>query len=592
MFVNPRAGHCFSKVSRALIPQRFIHDVAGAERYEKENEPEVTKDTVQPSTENIQPPVVQTNDQIGEPVVASKTKPTLPYPSRANKEKLHEKDNLLASKFMEIFQNLHFELSFFVRGLSTTWPKFAPMFRKLLNDKDKMIELTKTPRLTKLYDATVKDHFPFPFMDQMLERLAEMSTIAFDGFSANFQIPIRTHLIKRRLPSLPYGTFAIVHAFGLCMHRARSKGVWLQSFPIVEKTMESLHGCFSVLVILSPLAFSHLDKMLQRTECPWPYDLQSGIEVDKSKVVSLQNYPSSTTVKALIRDAHDWDLPFEIMCDASDFDVGAILGIVLYGIRLSNIACKHYAKPDCSGILTAPEFDVVIRRCVSGQEAFDILKACHSGPIGGHYVHGKISQRDEMPQTLYPKFAISLTCGALIFVGPFPVLRRGTILLVAGDFLSKWVEAKALPTNDARVVMLSTESSSFSPPSIITKQVDKLRLSNRGLKRFLERTGAIIVSSWLEKLDDDFGPSAQNYKNNPSGLYILTSGVTGWHVILQIDMLGTQSLLGTLSIQTLISKPRDCPDCEDSRALSFAVHSQEFHILSFILGIQYPNLID
>ncbi|GJU73080.1 hypothetical protein Tco_1264485 [Tanacetum coccineum] len=44
---------------------------------EKENEPEVTKDTVQPSTENIQPPVVQTNDQIGEPVVASKYKTNL-----------------------------------------------------------------------------------------------------------------------------------------------------------------------------------------------------------------------------------------------------------------------------------------------------------------------------------------------------------------------------------------------------------------------------------------------------------------------------------------------------------------------------------
>ncbi|GJW15015.1 reverse transcriptase domain-containing protein [Tanacetum coccineum] len=76
--------------------------------------------------------------------------------------------------------------------------------------------------------------------------------------------------------------------------------------------------------------------------------------------------------------------------------------------------------------------DQVIRRCVSGQEAFDILKACHSGPTGGHYganytakkvfdlgfywptiykdAHdfvtrcdicqrqGKISQRDEMPQ--------------------------------------------------------------------------------------------------------------------------------------------------------------------------------------------------
>ncbi|GJS81574.1 hypothetical protein Tco_0748115 [Tanacetum coccineum] len=88
-----------------------------------ENEPEVTKDTVQPSTENIQPLVIQTNDQIGEPVVASKTKPTLPYPSRANKEKLREKDDLLALNFMEIFRNLHFKLSFADALLHM--PKFA-----------------------------------------------------------------------------------------------------------------------------------------------------------------------------------------------------------------------------------------------------------------------------------------------------------------------------------------------------------------------------------------------------------------------------------------------------------------------------------
>ncbi|GKA58052.1 reverse transcriptase domain-containing protein [Tanacetum coccineum] len=110
---------------------------------EMENEPKVTKDTVQPSTENIQPPVVQTNDQIGEPVVASKTKPTLPYPSRANKEKLHEKGDLLALKFMEIFRNLHFELSFVDALLHM--PKFAPMFRNPQWNKDKMIELTMTP---------------------------------------------------------------------------------------------------------------------------------------------------------------------------------------------------------------------------------------------------------------------------------------------------------------------------------------------------------------------------------------------------------------------------------------------------------------
>ncbi|GJQ90945.1 hypothetical protein Tco_0002084 [Tanacetum coccineum] len=78
---------------------------------EKENETPSDKDKRfnQCTEKHPNLPVVQTNDQIGEPVVASKTKPTLPYPSRANKEKLREKDNLLASKFMEIFRNLQYD---------------------------------------------------------------------------------------------------------------------------------------------------------------------------------------------------------------------------------------------------------------------------------------------------------------------------------------------------------------------------------------------------------------------------------------------------------------------------------------------------
>ncbi|GJX91095.1 hypothetical protein Tco_0344421 [Tanacetum coccineum] len=104
-----------------------------------EYEPELTKDKVQPSTKNIQPPEVQTQND--KPIVAPKTKPTIPYPSRINKEKLHEKDDLLALKFMEIFQNLHFEFSFVDALLHM--PKFAPLFRKLLNNKDNIIDLIK-----------------------------------------------------------------------------------------------------------------------------------------------------------------------------------------------------------------------------------------------------------------------------------------------------------------------------------------------------------------------------------------------------------------------------------------------------------------
>ncbi|GKC62614.1 reverse transcriptase domain-containing protein [Tanacetum coccineum] len=108
-----------------------------------EREPEVTKDTVQPSTENIQPPVVQIQAPIDEPVVAPKPKPSIPYPSRANKQKFHEKDDNLASKFVEIFRELHIELSFADALLHM--PKFASMFKSLLNNKEKLFALAKTP---------------------------------------------------------------------------------------------------------------------------------------------------------------------------------------------------------------------------------------------------------------------------------------------------------------------------------------------------------------------------------------------------------------------------------------------------------------
>nr|GFB27235.1 reverse transcriptase domain-containing protein [Tanacetum cinerariifolium] len=107
-----------------------------------ERVPEVTKDTVQPSTQNIQTSVAHTQVPFDEPVVAPKLKPTIPYPSIANKQKLHEKDDNLALKFVEIFRNLHFKLSFADALLHM--PKFALMFKSLLNNKEKLLDLATT----------------------------------------------------------------------------------------------------------------------------------------------------------------------------------------------------------------------------------------------------------------------------------------------------------------------------------------------------------------------------------------------------------------------------------------------------------------
>ncbi|GKA55558.1 reverse transcriptase domain-containing protein [Tanacetum coccineum] len=151
--------------------------------------------------------------------------------------------------------------------------------------------------------------------------------------------------------------------------------------------------------------------------------------------------------------------------------------------------------------------DQIIWRCVDGQETMDILQACHNRPTGGHHgpnhtakkvfdsdffwptiyrdaqdfvthcdscqCQGKISQRDEMPQNPVQICEIFDVWG-IDFIGPFPSSRGNRYILVAVDYVSKWVEAKALPTNDARVVVkfLKQLFSRFgNPRAIISDRV-------------------------------------------------------------------------------------------------------------------------
>nr|GEY04010.1 reverse transcriptase domain-containing protein [Tanacetum cinerariifolium] len=210
----------------------------------------------------------------------------------------------------------------------------------------------------------------------------------------------------------------------------------------------------------------------------------------------------------------------------------------------------------------------VIRRCVHDKEALDILKACHNGPTGGHHCanltakkvfdadffwptvykdahefvknsescqrQGKFSQRDEMPQNSIQICEIFNVWG-IDFMGPFPSSRGNKYILAAVDYLSKWVEAKALPTNDTRVVckFLKSLFARFGAPRAIISDrgthfcndqfakvmfkygvthrlstahhpqtSGQVEVSNRGLKRILERTIGENHASWSDKLDD------------------------------------------------------------------------------------------
>nr|GEW07097.1 reverse transcriptase domain-containing protein [Tanacetum cinerariifolium] len=76
-------------------------------------------------------------------VLKTLPKPNIPYPSRLNDQKLHEKATNQMEKFFQIFQDLHFDISF--ADALLLMPKFASMIKSLLTNKDKLFELAKIP---------------------------------------------------------------------------------------------------------------------------------------------------------------------------------------------------------------------------------------------------------------------------------------------------------------------------------------------------------------------------------------------------------------------------------------------------------------
>nr|GFA84634.1 reverse transcriptase domain-containing protein [Tanacetum cinerariifolium] len=186
----------------------------------------------------------------------------------------------------------------------------------------------------------------------------------------------------------------------------------------------------------------------------------------------------------------------------------------------------------------------IIRRCVAGKEAIDILNACHSGPTGGHYGanytakkvfdsgfywpsiykdafelvkrcdscqrQGKVSQKDEMPLNFIQIYEMFDVWG-IDFMGPFPSSKGNKYILVAVDYLSKWVEAKALPTNDARVVVIFLKSlfSRFGTPKAIISDLGT-HFFNDQFSRVMEKYGV------THHLSTTYHPqtSGQAYENS------------------------------------------------------------------------------